>query len=222
MPYSWWLAALSAVALPRFVGAQSATLSYAYGATWQARDAQRDMLIFEYYDAWRGGDAYVYFETDNLATRHDASTTTGSGATTPYGEVHARLRFGDLLGNSILGAYQIDVSQGDVVLLTGTAVSWRVVGRTILNTDVFVRYDPSLAGVTWQVVAYGEWPFRIGPARLSYGGYIKFVGPEHPQAAFMVSDTRLVWEPVSHLRLGMAFRAGYQQIVPEAVIQWRF
>jgi hypothetical protein len=51
-----------------------------------------------------------------------------------------------------------------------------------------------------------------------------------PYVPFLVSDTRLVWEPVRHLRAGIALRLwrndsglrGIHQTVPEAILQWRF
>jgi hypothetical protein len=219
-------------------GSGAGMLTYAYGANWDAARAQRDMLIFEYFSTWRYGDNYVYLETQNLATREGDAATAGSGATTPYGEVHARVSIGKLSGaavslgplQDVLTAYQIDVSQGDVVLLTGAGMTWGLHGRPLLNTDFFVRYDPSLGTMTWQGVAYGEWTFRVGPARVSYGGYAKFVGPEGAVAPFIVSDTRLLWAAFPHARLGLAIRAwrndsgvrGINEVVPEAIVQWRF
>jgi hypothetical protein len=219
-------------------GSSAAMLTYAYGANWDAVRAQRDMLIFEYFSTSRYGDNYVYLETQNLATRADDAATAGSGATTPYAEVHARISINKLSGTAVslgplqdvLTTYQIDVSQGDVVLLTGAGMTWGLHGRPVLNTDVSVRYDPTLGTVTWQGVAYGEWAFHVGAAHLSYGGYAKFVGPEGAVAPFILSDTRLLWAASAHARVGLAIRAwrndsglrGINDIVPEAVVQWRF
>jgi len=216
----------------------AATLTYAYGANWQSGQAQRDMLIFEFVNEWHYGDDYVYLETSNLATARDAATSVATGETTLYAEVHARLSLSKLVGAAVVAgpirdvllANQVDASQGDVVLLTGAGIIWGSRGKTWLQTDVFVRHDPSLTRATWQAVAYSAWPFVIGPARFAYGGYIKFVGPEPPNAAFMISDTRLLWWPTAHLRTGVALRAwrndsgvrGINQVVPELVAQWVF
>lgn len=212
----YWMVLLALVR-PGVLRAQ-ATLSYAYGANWNAPDAHRDMLIFEYYNAWRTGDSYIYFETQNLATTRKAGTSVGTGETTPYGEAHLRMRVGDVLGSTVLGAVQVDAGEADVVALTGASVTWRAAGRTLINTDVFLRYDPTVRGVTWQFVGYGEWAFHVGPAPMTYGGYIKFVG----RPTFMVSDTRLLFVPAKRVGFGVAVRAQYQGAVPEAVVQWRF
>jgi hypothetical protein len=198
-----------------------ALLTYAYGANWNAGRAQRDMLIFEGFSAWAHGDEYVYVESQNLATVDSSSQTT------LYAEVHARIG-GPVNGGplrAVFAAEQVDVSQGDRVLLTGAGFAW-----SVLQTDVFVRYDPADAKPTWQAVAYGEWPIRVGPVRLGYGGYVKVVGAEGADVAFLVSDTRLLWHPTPHLGAGLALRVwrnengvrGINEAVPEAVVQWRF
>lgn len=197
-----------------------ALLTYAYGANWNAARAQRDMLMFEYFGTWAHGDQYVYVETQNLATRRANGTSVDSGLTTPYVELHARLG-----GPTLFSANQVDLSQGDVALLTGAGIAWGVI-----QTDVFVRYDPALPKPTWQAIVYGDWGLRIAHLPLRYGGYVKVVGPEGPYPAFLVSDTRLLWEPRSHLGIGAALRVwrnengikGLDQTIPEAVIQWRF
>lgn len=205
-----------------------ALLTYAYGANWNAPRAQRDMLIFEYYSSWTHGDEYVYLETQNVATRRSDGLSAGSGATIPYGEVHAH--FGGSIDaapvRGLFSANQVDVSQGDIVLLSGAGIGW--IGG--IQTDLYLRYDPSLARPTWQAVVYGEWGFHLGSIPLRYGGYIKGVGAEGPYAPFLVSDTRFVWTPTSHIRAGVALRLwrndsgvrGIHQTVPEVVLQWRF
>ncbi len=204
-----------------------ALLTYAYGANWTAGRAQRDMLMFEYYSGWAHGDEYVYLETQNVAT-HTNGSTVGTGETTPYAEVHARLG-GAVDGGPIRGLYvanQIDAGQGYIVLLSGAGIRW----GGGFQTDLYLRYDPGLAKPTWQATTYGEWAFRIGPVHVRYGGYIKAVGSEGSSVTFVVSDTRLVWEPVRHLGAGVALRLwrndsgvrGIDQMVPEAILQWRF
>src|SRR5215469_13868681 len=120
-----------------------ALLTYAYGANWNAARDQRDMLIFEYVDAWSGGDAYIYLESQNLETHRNGSSTADSGATTAYGEAHARLGGPVNAGpvRALYAAEQVDLSQGDMVLLTGTGIGWGSSSRTLFQTDVFVRYD---------------------------------------------------------------------------------
>jgi hypothetical protein len=205
-----------------------ALLTYAYGANWTAGRAQRDMLMFEYFSAWTHGDEYVYLETQNVATRSTNGATVGAGETTPYAEVHARLG-GAVDAGPVRGLFmanQVDAGQGYIVFLSGAGLRW---GGGV-NTDLFLRYDPGLARPTWQAVTYGEWGFRIGPVRMRYGGYVKAVGAEGSSAPFLVSDTRLVWEPTRHLRTGVALRLwrndsgvrGINQTVPEAILQWRF
>lgn len=206
----------------------AALLTYAYGANWNAARAQRDMLMFEYFGTWSHGDEYVYLETQNVATRSTDASSVGSGETIPYAEVHARFG-GSIDAGPVRGLYsanQVDAGQGDVALLSGVGMRW--IGG--VQTDLYLRYDPSLARPTWEAVMFGEWGFHVGPIPLRYGGYIKGVGAEGPYAPFLLSETRLVWAPTGHIRAGAALRVWrndsgireLNQAVPEAIVQWRF
>jgi hypothetical protein len=106
-------------------GSSAAMLTYAYGANWDAARAQRDMLIFEYFSTWRYGDNYVYLETQNLATRESDAATAGSGATTPYGEVHARISIGkQSVLPSLWVPYKMSSPRIRSMSAKGTSCSW--------------------------------------------------------------------------------------------------
>lgn len=225
---------------------QSANIGYLAGFNWSAPNARRDVLTFEYANRWRYGDNFLFIDIANLLTAEPGAAAIGAGRTATYGEWHARLSLGGLLGRrlgagplaDILIANEVDFAgTGMLAHLHGIGADWNVPGFAFLRTHAYVRDDIAEEGRTWQILASWLLPLRAGGLAFTYGGFIDVIGSEGTLERSTFSGTQLLLDAGGavgaqpgrifvgselHYARNQGGVRGSDDTVPQLMVKWIF
>ncbi len=216
---------------------------YLYGFDWNLGQQERDVLTLEYYRNTSWGDLFMFVDITNLARATDQFPTEF------YGEINPRFSFNKLLDADLsIGPVKEFFQSNSIELgsipnkdfirhLHGVGFGLDLPGFQFANVDLYLRNDPELEGVTWQVTLSWGFPFQIEGLPLSYGGFVDIAGPEDGSEFNVVSGTRLLLDvgPLLHRRpgkvfIGVEFAAWYNEFgikdrwefVPQLALQYSF
>ena len=217
----------------------STNLAFLLGTGWEGPGrTTRDVLTFEHSTSWEFGDTFVFFDLSHLTTRRAGDRGPG---TLIYAEVQPRFSLGRLLDAclcagpiaDVLTAHEVNVSgTGSLAHLHGLGLAWRIPGGG-LKTNLYLRDNRDLEGVTWQILVAGLVRFELAGQQLTVGGFTDFIGREETAAANIFSAIQLLWDvgtPHRRLFAGVEFHTsinhlgtdGLNEFVPQAMLKWVF
>lgn len=160
----------------------AANIQYMIGPDLEVEDSDPvQTMTFEVANGWKYGDNFFF--TDVL---NGAAFDTSKPITT-YGEFHSRLSFGKISGKDIsagpfgdvLLAGEVDYAAGfNPTYLYGIGTDWKIPGAAFFMVNLFVRDDPTVDGISFQVNPAWLFPFAAGPVKGSFGGWIDYMTGE--------------------------------------------
>lgn len=139
------------------------------------------MLTLELANGWAYGDNF-FFTDWNHGTSYDTTTPLGA-----YGELHSRLSASKISGKSvgfgpvsdILLAGEIDYPAGVTpTYLGGLGFDLKIPGFAFAFVNFFVRDEVGTDGISFQVNPVWSLPFRFGPVKGSFGGWVDLMTGE--------------------------------------------
>jgi nucleoside-specific outer membrane channel protein Tsx len=138
-------------------------------------------MTFEVANGWKYGDNFFFTDVQNGAAFDTAKPVN------TYSEFHSRLSFGKISGKDlsagifgdVLLAGEVDYAAGfNPTYLYGLGTDWKIPGAAFFMLNLFVRDDPTVDGVSFQVNPAWLFPFAAGPIKGSFGGWIDYMTGE--------------------------------------------
>jgi len=195
-------------------------------------------MTFEVANGWKYGDNFFFTDVVNGAV-FDTSKPINT-----YGEFHSRLSFSKISGKDIsagpfgdlLLAGEVDYAAGfNPTYMYGLGTDWKIPGAAFFMVNFFVRDDPTVDGVSFQVNPAWLFPFTAGPVKGSFGGWIDYMTGEgdNQEAWFQMQPTLFVdvgnfWGAPGKLETGIEYEyfhnfLGIKDLTvnhPQFVLKW--
>jgi len=190
-------------------------------------------VTVNHFSTWAYGDNFAFVDMQR------GNFKDGKGATL-YGEWHPRL-FLDRLGLPTGGilkhwglAGELNQGRGFYAYMAGVGADLKLPGFAVAGLNVYYRYD-NFAYHTWQVSPFWIVPFGVGPARLTFGGFVDVTTNRDKELDVMAQPQLLVDVGAfagapGKLRAGVEwylhsyvnFVDGERKLVsaPQAMLQW--
>ena len=232
----WFPVLLLAAAVPVAQAADwnSTDVQLLHGASYELGDSHRGIMTLEHADGWAYGDNFFFFDV----------TDPDSAGTGIYGEFSPRLSLGKLSGRDlgfgpvkdVLLAGQINNGTNFRAYLYGAGLDLKLPGFAFFQLNVYARDDIGLPGKTWQITPVWLFPFALGGAKLSIGGFMDYAGAEggrRPNLLFvpqLLLDLGALWDVPGRLQAGVEYSwwknkfglPGVTEKVAQPMVKWTF
>jgi len=171
-----------------------------YGSTFELGPAKVETLTLEWANGWTYGDNFVFADI----------TRPLSNGTAIYGEWTPRLSISKLTGKTfrkgvvqdILLSGTLELGNGITNYLIGGAVDFAIPGFNFFQINGYLRENPDLSGVTWQMTVVWDTVFKTGRLRWAFLGYLDWAGSEGIAGALAYEKRNLQLQPQLLLDLG--------------------
>lgn len=203
------------------------------------RRGTESTITFESFTTWKYGDSFFFADFTNgafvdfggapLAQRHRI-----------YSEWSPRVSLGKLAGHAVAGGPVADVllagqinrgGDGFAANLIGAGVDLRVPAFAHLEVDGYYR-DDHFNGGTYQVTTVWVSPFRLGPTRWAFQGFVDVAGTDGAgtdvttQPQLLIDLGALVGGRPGTLHAGTEWWYHSNDLVttsaPEVMVRWTF
>ena len=137
-----------------------------------------ELFTFEVANGWAYGDNFFFSDIDN-APAFDRTRPVYT-----YSEWHPRLSAGKISGKDLslgpisdfLLAGEIDMgSGGEPAYLGGLGLDLKIPGFAFFGLNLFARKEWGQPSVGFQASPYWLLPFKLGPVKMSFGGWFDFM-----------------------------------------------
>jgi nucleoside-specific outer membrane channel protein Tsx len=173
-------------------------------------------LTFEVANGWKYGDNFFFTDVVN------GPTWDKNKAVNTYGEWHSRLSYSKITGKTValgpitdvLLASELDFAAGVGAAtnhLMGLGFNLKVPGFIFFNVDLYVRDEPAVDGVGFQVSPYWLLPFTVGPLDMTFGGWFDFMTGEDTQEMWwqmqptLMADVGKFWGAPGKVSVGLEY-----------------
>ncbi len=211
-----------------------------YGSNYEFGDSSRAVVTFAHANGWRFGDNFFWF---------DASRGLDNAESDIYGEFSPRISFLKIADGEfskgplkdVLLAGNIELGNGsDFNGLVGLGLDFKIPKFSYFQLNSYMRNDPDLDGVTFQITSAWELPIEINNVRFVTDGFFDFAGEEGDDNEksvmnFLIQPTLLLdighlWGETNHLLIGMEYsywknKYGVEDVdekVVQAMVRWVF
>jgi len=222
----------------------AANIQYLNGPDLEAPSGTKNVpiLTFEVANGWKYGDNFFFTDVSNGPTYDKAKTIQ------TYGEWHSRLSYSKITGNTValgpitdvLLASELDFASpapftSSTAHLMGIGFNLKVPKFIFFNVDLYVRDEPAVDGVGFQISPYWLLPFKVGPLDMTFGGWFDFMTGEDTQEMWwqmqptIMADVGKFWGAPGKVAAGIEYEyfsnfLGVKDLVvnrPQFVAQWK-
>ena len=200
------------------------------------------LFTFEVANSWKYGDNFFFTDVMNGPTYDKAKTIQ------TYGEWHSRLSYSKITGSTvalgpisdILLASELDFASpapftAQTAHLMGVGFNLKIPKFIFFNVDLYVRDEPAVDGIGFQVSPYWLLPFSVGPVDMTFGGWFDFMTGEDAQEMWwqmqptLMADVGKFWGAPGKVAVGIEYEyfhnfLGIDGLVvnhPQFVAMWK-
>lgn len=236
-------AALLAATAAHAGGFTAADIQYLYGVDNGSFEMNKGeafpMWTLEVANGWTYGDNF-FFTDINYGPSYD---TASGAAIATYSELHSRLSFGKITGQTIalgpisdiLLAGELDMPSGWFnTYCYGLGIDLKIPGFGFAFVNLFVRDEIKTKGVSFQINPVWMVPITLGPVKGVFGGWIDIMTGEGDGGEMwwqtqptLLLDVANFWGAPGKLLVGCEYEYFYHFLGtkktvnhPQFVIQW--
>jgi len=201
------------------------------------------VFSFSHANGWKFGDNFFFTDVSII----DNEFAEGNKVQL-YGEFSPRISIfkiagaesGDWVINDLGVVGTIEFPSSDFNYLVGLGASFNIPGFAFFHLNGYVRNDPSLEGVTFQVGSAWNLPFDLGPVAFLFDGFFDWAGEEgddnassamnfHMQPALFL-DAGSIFKKPGHIYVGSEVIywnnkygiEGFDEFAPQVTLRWNF
>jgi len=147
-----------------------------YGSTFELGPEKVETLTVEWANGWTYGDNFIFADV----------TRPFENGSAIYGEWAPRLSIAKLVGqgfpqgfvHDVLLSSTLELGEGLTNYLIGGAIDFAIPGFNFFQINGYLRENPDLPGVTWQMTVAWDAAFKIGHLHWAFLGYFDWAGSE--------------------------------------------
>jgi nucleoside-specific outer membrane channel protein Tsx len=201
------------------------------------------LFTFEVANGWKYGDNFFFTDVMN-GPKYDSGAKLNT-----YGEWHSRLSFSKITGKTValgpitdvLLASELDFAAptapftATTAHLMGVGFNLKLPKFAFFNVDLYVRDEPGVEGVGFQISPYWLLPFSVGPLDMTFGGWVDIMSGEDTQEMWwqmqptLLADIGKFWGAPGKVMAGMEYEyfsnflgiKDYKVNHPQFVAMWK-